>query len=219
MHADDPHEDSPREGDPHGDRTHEGDPHGDRTHEGDPHEDRTHEGAPRQDGPHASSASPAPFSHDGERLLPTDMDVAARDRRATVLALLPTVAVIALGGALGAAARYAVERGWPAPPDGFPWATFTVNVTGCAVMGVVVVLCMEVWQAPPLVRPFLATGFLGGFTTLSTYAADTERLARLDRAGIALAYYAGTLCAALAAVALTSALTRRWGVTRRAGVR
>ncbi|NED80386.1 CrcB family protein, partial [Streptomyces sp. SID11233] len=76
----------------------------------------------------------------------------------------------------------AVEHHWRAAPDGFPWATFTVNVVGCAVMGIVVVLFMEVWQAPPLVRPFLATGFLGGFTTLSTYAADTERLARLDRA-------------------------------------
>ncbi|WP_433342081.1 fluoride efflux transporter CrcB [Streptomyces sp. CA-253872] len=165
-----------------------------------------------QDDPRPSASPAAP---DGERLLPTDMDVAARERRSPVRALLPTIAVVALGGALGATARYALERRWPAPPDGFPWAVFTVNVAGCAVMGIVVVLFMEVWQAPPLLRPFLATGFLGGFTTLSTYAADTERLARLDRAGIALAYYAGTLCAALAALALTSALTRRWALARR----
>ncbi|WP_129285581.1 fluoride efflux transporter CrcB [Streptomyces sp. GZWMJZ-114] len=203
------HDDDPHDGGPHDSEPHDGGPHADAPRESDPR------AAGPREAPRPASASPAPPSHDGERLLPTDMDVAARDRRASVLSLLPTVAVVALGGALGAAARYAVERAWAAPPDGFPWATFTVNVAGCAAMGIVVVLFMEVWQAPPLVRPFLATGFLGGFTTLSTYAADTERLARLDRAGIALAYYAGTLCAALAAVALTSALTRRFALARR----
>ncbi|MGW4298237.1 fluoride efflux transporter CrcB [Streptomyces sp. NPDC004376] len=146
--------------------------------------------------------------------LPMDMDVAEPDRLASLRKLLSSVAAVAVGGALGAAARYGVQRAWPSRPDGFPWATFGVNVAGCVVMGVVVMFFMEIRPAPPLVRPFLATGFLGGFTTLSTYAADTERLARLGAPGAALAYYAGTLLAGIAGTALASRLTWRTAMAR-----
>lgn len=66
-----------------------------------------------------------------------------------------------------------------------------------------------------LVRPFLGTGVLGGFTTFSTYTQDTERLLSAGRAAPALVYLAGTLAAALAAVWLASAATRRLLVPRR----
>lgn len=157
---------------------------------------------------------PEPTAKTPYHRLPMDMDVAAPDRLASLRKLLPSVAAVAAGGALGAAARYGVERAWPARPDGFPWATFGINVAGCVVMGVVVMLFMEIRPAPPLVRPFLATGFLGGFTTLSTYAADTERVARLGSPGTALAYYAGTLLAGLAGTWCASKLT--WRIAARA---
>ncbi|MCL8011541.1 CrcB family protein [Streptomyces sp. AS02] len=121
----------------------------------------------------------------------------------------PVVAVVALGGAVGATARYAFALGWPTPQGGFPWATFWTNVVGCAVIGVFMVVITDVWAAHRLVRPFFGTGVLGGFTTFSTYAADIQHLADNGHPRTALAYLAATLIAALAAVWLAAAGTRR----------
>ncbi|MET8082232.1 fluoride efflux transporter CrcB [Streptomyces sp. NPDC005303] len=121
----------------------------------------------------------------------------------------PVVVVVALGGALGATARYALSLHWPTPPGGFPWATFWTNVVGCAVIGVFMVVITDVWAAHRLVRPFFGTGVLGGFTTYSTYAVDIQRLLDHGRPATGLAYLAATLLAALTAVWLASTAARR----------
>ncbi|MFJ4715572.1 fluoride efflux transporter FluC [Streptomyces sp. NPDC088785] len=121
----------------------------------------------------------------------------------------PVIAVVAAGGALGACARYGAALSWPTPGGAFPWTTLWVNVSGCAAMGVLMVLVTEVWPAHRLVRPFLGTGVLGGFTTFSTYAVDIRTLTGGDGARTALGYLALTVCAALAAVWTTTHLTRR----------
>ncbi|MFG2466917.1 fluoride efflux transporter CrcB [Streptomyces canus] len=121
----------------------------------------------------------------------------------------PVVAVVALGGSLGAAARYALSLHWPTPPGGFPWATFWTNVVGCAVIGVFMVVITDVWAAHRLVRPFFGTGVLGGFTTFSTYAVDIQKLVDHGRPATGLAYLAATLLAALTAVWLAATATRR----------
>lgn len=119
------------------------------------------------------------------------------------------VAVVALGGATGACARYGTGLLWPTAAGGFPWTTLVVNVVGCAVIGVFMVVISEVWAAHRLVRPFFGTGVLGGFTTFSTYAVDIEQLVSKDRAGTGLVYLGVTLLAALAAVWSAVWLTRR----------
>lgn len=120
----------------------------------------------------------------------------------------PVVVVVAVGGALGATARYALTLAWPTPVGGFPWATFWTNVIGCAVIGVFMVLITDVWAAHRLVRPFFGTGVLGGFTTFSTYAVDIRRLVDTGHPRTGLAYLAATLVAALAAVWLASVAAR-----------
>ncbi|MFF3263099.1 fluoride efflux transporter CrcB [Streptomyces sp. NPDC002932] len=122
---------------------------------------------------------------------------------------IPVVAVVALGGATGACARYGASLLWPTEADGFPWTTLVVNVIGCAVIGVFMVVISEVWAAHRLVRPFFGTGVLGGFTTFSTYAVDIQRLVDGGRARSGLAYLGLTLLAALAAVWSAVWLTRR----------
>ncbi|MFB8084913.1 fluoride efflux transporter CrcB [Streptomyces sp. NPDC055992] len=119
------------------------------------------------------------------------------------------VAVVALGGAVGASARYGAGLLWPTAAGGFPWTTLVVNVIGCAVIGVFMVVISEAWAAHRLVRPFFGTGVLGGFTTFSTYAVDIEQLVAKDRAGTGLVYLGVTLLAALAAVWSAVWLTRR----------
>ena len=116
--------------------------------------------------------------------------------------------VIALGGAIGAAARYGAGLAWPTAADAFPWTTLLVNVVGCALMGVLMVLVTERFAAPPLVRPFLGTGVLGGFTTFSTYAVDADRLFRLD------ATWAATLSLVLALVLAVAAVWAGAGAAR-----
>src|SRR6266508_2602877 len=112
---------------------------------------------------------------------------------------LPVLAAVATGGALGALSRYGVARAWPRQPGGFPWATFAINVSGCLAIGVLLVVITEVRATHRLARPFLGTGVLGGFTTFSTYAVETEHLLAYHPV-TALAYLAGTAPAALVAV-------------------
>ncbi|MEU7721377.1 fluoride efflux transporter CrcB [Streptomyces tibetensis] len=121
----------------------------------------------------------------------------------------PVVGVVALGGGAGATARYAASLWWPTPPGGFPWTTLWVNIAGCAVIGVFMVIITEVRTAHPLVRPFFGTGVLGGFTTFSTYAVDIHKLIDGGRPGPGLAYLAATPFAALTAVWLAAGTTRR----------
>ncbi|MGA5452001.1 fluoride efflux transporter CrcB [Streptomyces umbrinus] len=143
---------------------------------------------------------------------PTDPDVDLRvpaQRQQSWRAQGPIVTVVALGGGIGAAARYGASLFWPVASGGFPWTTLCVNTVGCAVIGVFMVIISDVCAAHRLVRPFFGTGVLGGFTTFSTYAVDIERLVNAGGARSALAYLAATLLAALAAVWLAVTATRR----------
>jgi CrcB protein len=118
------------------------------------------------------------------------------------------LAVVSAGGGIGALARYILAQAWPHRPGTFPWATFVTNVTGCLLIGVLMVLITEVWAAHRLLRSFLGTGVLGGYTTFSTYAVDAQQLVAVGAARTGLLYLAGTLVCALAAVYAGIRLTR-----------
>ncbi|MEU2724717.1 fluoride efflux transporter CrcB [Streptomyces smyrnaeus] len=143
---------------------------------------------------------------------PTDPDVDLHvpvQRPGPWRAQVPVVVVVALGGAIGASARYGASLLWPTASGGFPWTTLAVNTVGCAVIGVFMVVISDVWAAHRLVRPFFGTGVLGGFTTFSTYAVDIQQLVDAGRAGAGLAYLGLTLLVALAAVWSAAWATRR----------
>jgi fluoride exporter len=103
------------------------------------------------------------------------------------------VAAVALGGAVGALARWAVGLGIHAP-----LGTFLINVAGCLAIGALLEV-VTTRPSHPLLRPFLATGVLGGFTTFSTYAVDAQHLLLGGEVARGLLYVVGTLLAALAA--------------------
>ena len=134
---------------------------------------------------------------------PIDPDVDLRvgsQRRELVRHHAPVLGAIALGGGLGALARYGLAQVLPSRPGQFPWGTFTTNVLGCFLIGVLMVVITEVWSAHRLVRPFLGVGILGGFTTFSTYAVETRGLLHPGTVGLAFGYLAGTLIGAMLAV-------------------
>jgi CrcB protein len=143
--------------------------------------------------------------------LPIDSDVdlhVERQRTELLRTHGAVLAAIAVGGALGSLARYGLGVAFPPGRTGFPWATFGINVLGSLLIGVLMVLVVEIWEAHPLVRPFLGVGILGGFTTFSTYVVDVQRLVDAGSAATALAYLAATLVAALAAAYVGLAVTR-----------
>ncbi|WP_432824670.1 fluoride efflux transporter FluC [Dactylosporangium sp. CA-092794] len=127
---------------------------------------------------------------------------------------VPVLAAISAGGVCGALARYGLALAWPHDPGGFPWSTFLTNVSGCFLIGVLMVFVTEVFAGRRLLRPFLGVGVLGGFTTFSTYVVDIQRAAAAGAPWVALAYLAVTLVGALLAVwagsAATAAVVRRW---------
>ena len=116
------------------------------------------------------------------------------------------LAAVALGGMVGASARYALELAWPPAPAGLPWATLLTNALGCLLIGVLMVYVVERGGAHPLLRPFAGVGVLGGFTTFSTYAVQVDQ--RADQPALALAYLVVTPVAALLAVATGVVATR-----------
>ncbi|HZN19206.1 MAG TPA: fluoride efflux transporter CrcB [Micromonosporaceae bacterium] len=127
---------------------------------------------------------------------------------AQAAALWSVLAVISAGGVAGALARYALGVAFPYSPGGLPWSTFGINVSGCLLIGVLMALVSDARRLHPLLRPFLGTGLLGGYTTFSSYIVEIQHLVAAGATRTALAYLAGTLISALAAVYAGTALTR-----------
>ena len=120
--------------------------------------------------------------------------------------MIGTVLQVALGGAIGASARYLSNVGvMRVMGPGFPWATLIVNILGSFLMGVVVVALAE--KGGMRHAPLLMTGILGGFTTFSAFSLDTvalwERGATLPAMGYVVASVGLSLAAMVAGLALT----------------
>lgn len=108
------------------------------------------------------------------------------------------VLAVAAGGALGTLARHGVARLLPAGEGAFPWATFLTNLTGCFALGLLVAVVARRSTAA-WVRPFLAVGLLGAYTTWSTFAVEVDRLVSGGDAGTAVAYLVLSVGAGLGA--------------------
>jgi CrcB protein len=89
-----------------------------------------------------------------------------------------------------------------------PWSTVVINVSGCFLLGALMVLALEVWPPSRYLRPFAAVGVLGGYTTFSTAMLDTRSLVLAGRPVVAFGYLVGSTVAGLAAVVAAAVLTR-----------
>lgn len=117
------------------------------------------------------------------------------------------IIAVAAGGVVGTAARYAVATVFAVPVHGFPWPTLLVNLAGSLALGIVVgVLGRD--ERSPLLRPFLATGVLGAFTTYSTFAVETNDLL-VTRPLLAIGYVAVSVAGGVAAAAAGLRVARR----------
>ena len=108
---------------------------------------------------------------------------------------------VALGGALGSAGRYGVNLAADRlVARGLPWATFTVNVLGSLLIGIVAATIMRKMPEASNLRFFVATGVLGGFTTFSAFSLDVLKLVQGGEARTAVFYVFATVVLSIAAV-------------------
>ncbi len=120
-----------------------------------------------------------------------------------------TYALIAIFGAAGAVSRYWVDGRISDLTHGqFPWGTFAINVIGAFALGILVALTTERLLLSPNWRIALGIGFLGSFTTFSTYAYESVKLAEDGAVGLALVNSVGMVALGLLAAALGLALGR-----------
>lgn len=116
---------------------------------------------------------------------------------------------IGIAGAAGALGRYAVSGMVAGRARGaFPWGTFVVNITGCFVLGLAVVLLTERFVPAPNVRIAVTVGFLGAYTTFSTFSFETMRLIEDGAIFVAVGNVLASVAAGLIAVMVGTWLGR-----------
>jgi len=131
--------------------------------------------------------------------------LAARISNSSISGTLSSAAnilLVGLGGFAGAVARYLLG-GWVlhhTVAEKFPWSTFTVNVAGCLLMGVLSGFIERLDWFTPQIRLLLLTGLLGGFTTFSAFGLETVYLLRRGEVWIAAAYALASVVVCVLAV-------------------
>jgi CrcB protein len=115
------------------------------------------------------------------------------------------VALVALAGAAGALTRYGL--GVAVGIRSFPWATLGINLTGSFLLGLILTAGTDRGWPETTTVP-IAVGFLGAYTTFSTFSFETYTLLRTDRAGVALLYVVASLAGGVLAAALGYATAR-----------
>jgi CrcB protein len=110
-----------------------------------------------------------------------------------------TVALVALGGAGGAALRYQLGQWFPVAGGTFPTTTFAINVSGAFALGVLYAWLARHRPDDRWRRALVGIGFMGAFTTFSTLCTETVLLVRDDASGVALAYVVASLAAGVVA--------------------
>ena len=151
------------------------------------------------------TATPAPDTAADQHAPAASPHTSAKHRPGTHPAIL---GAIALGGFAGGLARYGLGQAFPVPRGAFPATTFAVNVSGSFILALLLVFVLEIWPPTRYLRPLLATGFCGAYTTFSTWMVDADRLIAAGHYATAAWYLLGSLGAGLAATSLGLTLGR-----------
>lgn len=119
--------------------------------------------------------------------------------------MIPPLVWVALGGAIGSMARYGLSAFVvkQANPIHFPWGTFSVNILGCMLAGIFLLLAESMQTMSQDVRLFIVTGVLGGFTTFSAFGIETLALIRRGELFIAFSYASLSVILGVCAMWLT----------------
>ncbi len=114
---------------------------------------------------------------------------------------MPVVLGVALGGAVGATARYGADTLIERTLGGlFPWSTFLINVSGCFLIGLFTAAFVERHHLPAWLRIGIVMGVIGGYTTFSTFAAEALDLDEIHHIVVSAAYLVASVSIGMVAV-------------------
>ena len=120
-------------------------------------------------------------------------------------------ALVAAGGAVGGTLRLVATVAFGDPTTGFAWATWTVNVVGCLLLGLLVGRLRD-GTAATWVRPALGTGVIGGFTTFSAVTHLAGRTAATGAVATSVTYLVASVVVGVVAAGLGAALGSAWAL-------
>ncbi len=116
--------------------------------------------------------------------------------------------LVFFGGGLGSAVRYAIGKYLQVSSSGFPYATFTVNIIGCLLMGLVLGWATKIVGTSQQMTVLLATGFCGGFTTFSAFAYENQQFLKAGDFSMLAIYTVASFSLGILAVFLGMYLIR-----------
>ena len=118
--------------------------------------------------------------------------------------------LVAMGGAIGSMARYGISSlvVKQVNPVNFPWGTFSVNILGCMLAGVFLLVAESMQSISQEARLFVVTGLLGGFTTFSAFGIETLGLLRRGEMLIAISYASLSIIVGVLAMWLSYSLLK-----------
>lgn len=120
------------------------------------------------------------------------------------------ILAVAIGGAIGSVGRFLINTVWlpAAGPHALPWGTLTVNVAGSFLYGLLFAVLTAYLPASGTLRVALLAGFLGGFTTFSSFSFESVRLIQEGQAVLAMVYVVASVVSCLLALWLGLALVK-----------
>ena len=116
--------------------------------------------------------------------------------------MIKDIVLVGIGSGIGGMCRYLISLAMSHVCNGFPWATFSVNVAGCLLIGILWGLTSRFQSMSPTFTLFLMVGFCGGFTTFSTFSKEGLALLQANNYMLFVLYTIGSVVLGIAAVAL-----------------
>jgi len=97
------------------------------------------------------------------------------------------ILAVGIGGFFGSTLRYTIGE-WIHSPNGFPLGTMIINLLGCLILAWFFTITSKKWQINPTIKVGIGTGFVGAFTTFSTFSVETLNLINHHQIGFAILY-------------------------------
>ncbi len=122
--------------------------------------------------------------------------------------MVKDIILVGIGSGIGGICRYLISLSMSQARNGFPWGTFTVNVAGCLLIGILWGLTSRFQHLSPSLSLFLMVGFCGGFTTFSTFSKEGLTMLQANNFTMFSIYATGSVALGIMAVALAYYTTR-----------
>ena len=122
--------------------------------------------------------------------------------------MIKDIILVGIGSGIGGICRYLISLAMNHGVNGFPWGTFTVNVAGCLLIGILWGATSRIQSISPALLLFLMVGFCGGFTTFSTFSKEGLTLLQTDNYMLFTLYVLGSMVMGIMAVGIGYLVTK-----------